>query len=237
VPSWEWRLARTISARWTISSSLPAFASPRWREPLYAPEDLETLLQERQGGAEVQLEVLRDDTVFQVELLLRDSGEPGSARSRELFRVDPARTRAAWATGPSGVVLVSSAAGGPTQKAGLEVGTTVVALDGERVASDRGMIRRLLGYRPGSKVEFSVVEGERVERAVVKLHQPREVTTRFTFPILWNYHSDRTGARTEFVLIDLWILSLFRYTRVGQEKEWSFLGLWKISSGVGDLAE
>lgn len=205
-------------------------------QPLYAPEDLAALLRERAGDETIALEVLRDDTSFEVQLALRAAGG-GTSMAVELYRIDVARTRAAWATAPGGVMLVSSAPDGPTERAGLAVGDVVVAIDAERVASDRGMIRRLLEYEPGAEVELELLQGEAHQRVGVKLYEPREKTTHFVFPILWNWNASIEGDYAEFALIDLYFISLFRYRRDGEEQEWRFLRFFQVKSGVGELSE
>ena len=47
--------------------------------------------------------------------------------------------------------------------------------------------------------------------------------------------ADRT--RENFVLLDLYLISLFRYEREGSEKNWRFLRFFQWSSGVGELDE
>ena len=49
--------------------------------------------------------------------------------------------------------------------------------------------------------------------------------------------SDPDGESTSFVLIDLYVISLFRYTREGREQEWRFLRWFRWSTGVGELSE
>lgn len=205
-------------------------------QELYAPEDIAALLRGLTGNEQVTCEVMRDDTMFEVQFALRPAAG-GAGEVMELYRVDVARTRAAWATSPKGVVLVSSADGGPTERAGLAIGDVVLEIDGEPVVSDRGMVRRLLGYEAGTRHEFEVVHGKQLETMSVELYEPSTKTTHFVFPILWNWNADTSGDYAEFALIDLYFISLFRYRRDGDEKEWRFLRFFQVKSGVGELTE
>ena len=79
-------------------------------------------------------------------------------------------------------------------------------------------------------------DGKERDVAVRLVEEPRQLT-HFMIPILTNYDSDPDGESTSFVLIDLYVISLFRYTREGAEKEWRFLRWFRWSTGVGELSE
>ena len=51
------------------------------------------------------------------------------------------------------------------------------------------------------------------------------------------YDATANRERQAFVLIDLYVISLFRYRREGNERHWSFLRFFNFSSGVGELEE
>ena len=205
------------------------------------PASLETLLADGTPGARALLEVQRGDTVFEVPVVLGALGEGATGSTdaaRVKHRLDPARSRAAWLTGRGGAVLVASHEDAPFPRAGIEVGSVVRAVDGEEVLSDRALIRRLERYEPGAKVAVDYVtpQGEERRARVTLQDQPTKVT-RVSLPVLFTYDADVEGERTSFVLIDLWILSLFRFERRGEERLWRFLRFIEFSSGVGELTE
>ncbi len=204
---------------------------------LAAPSDLASLLAEAAGGDRVRLNVQRGDTVFDVDVTL-SGGAAGadSAAVEEAFVLDPARTRGAWGTN-DGAVLVSRAEEGPVGK--LPLGARVIALDGQRIVSGRGLVRRLLSREPGEEVELgAVAPGSGKESTVtVKLLDEGRRLTRFSVPVLATYEGAADRTRESFVLIDLYLISLFRYTREGSEKNWHFLRFFHWASGVGELAE
>ena len=207
--------------------------------PVDAPRDLEVLLERSAPGTQARLEVRRGDTVFEVPVRLVEGAAPrGTGEARPLWLEDPARTRAAWATAPDGVRLVSSVAGGPCERAGLAIGTRVHALEGEEVLSARGLLRRLQAEEPGTRValEVSTPDGERRD-VRLKLFEPGRRLTRLAVPILGGYRADPDGESSSFVLLDLWFLSLLRYEREGEERRWSVLRFFRFSSGIGELSE
>ena len=153
-------------------------------------------------------------------------------------RVDPVRSRARWRTERNGVRLYASADDAPFPRAGVPVGAVVTALDGRSVVSAREWIRLLLAEEPGSTVGVSWLDtdGAAHENDVRLLDVPRQVTG-FGIPIVTHYDRDFDADSTSFVLLDLYVISLFRYTREGQEKEWRFLRWFRTSTGVGELSE
>ena len=61
--------------------------------------------------------------------------------------------------------------------------------------------------------------------------------TRFSVPVLATYDAEADRTRESFVLLDLYLISLFRYEREGSEKSWRVLRFFQWSSGVGALDE
>ncbi|MEM9379110.1 MAG: PDZ domain-containing protein [Planctomycetota bacterium] len=202
---------------------------------LAVPEDLSALLDAAQGGDRVTLAVQRGDTVFDVEVTLGGEGGDGGASVGEGYVLDPARTQAAWGTA-EGAVLVARAKKGPVRR--LALGDRVVALDGKAIVSGRGFVQRLVAMEPGAKVELRIVGkdgGERTRR--VRLLDEGRRTTRFSIPIVTTYDAAADRSRANFVVLDLYVISLFRYAREGTEKRWSILRFFQWNTGVGELEE
>ncbi len=202
------------------------------------PESLEALERAASGGDVVRLEVQRDDTVFDVPVTLRARGGDDAGEAEVVARVDPVRSRARWRTVEGGVLLLASEDGAPFPAAGVPVGSVITELDGRPVVSAREFIRLLLAHEPGgdARVAWTDRDGARQETEVELLDVPREVTG-FGIPILTHYDHDPQDDTTSFVLIDLYVISLFRYTRDGEEREWRFLRWFRTSTGVGALSE
>lgn len=199
---------------------------------LAVPEDLTALLSRASGGDRTTLQIGRGDTVFEVELTLGGKDVADAPSASEAFVLDPARSRGAWGTS-DGAVLVARAADGPVGS--LDVGARVVALDGDPIVSGRGLVQRLVARAPGERVTLAVKTGDRVRDVDVTLLDEGRRTTRISFPILATYDAAPDRSREEFVAIDLYFISLFRYAREGGEKRWSFLRFFQFASGVGEL--
>ncbi len=203
---------------------------------------LDVLVQRAGPEATIHLDVLRGDTVHDVTVVLETAG--GRLPPVEpLSRLDPSRSRAGWSTAMDGVRLVTAADDSPFPLAGVPVGSTVLALDGETLLSDRQLVRTLQEHEPGSRVTVDVrlPDGTRSEQQVELLDQPTRVT-KFGLPILMLYEAEADGSASSFSFFDIWILELFSYRREGKERHWVLLELfgWEVfpfSTGVGELTE
>ncbi|MFT7670175.1 MAG: C-terminal processing protease CtpA/Prc [Planctomycetota bacterium] len=202
------------------------------------PAALEVLVQRSAAGVEVQAKVRREDTVFELPLTIRSKGSSSNSEAKVLFYRDPARSQAGWADGGRGAVLASADEESPFPEAGVMVGSLVTRLDDRDVLSGRDLIRRMQVLPAGTeiKVEFETPQGES-RSASVDLLSEESIITGMQFPIVFHYTDDMVRDSTEFVLIDLYVISLFRYTRTGSETEYKFLRWIQFSSGSGELSE
>ncbi len=202
------------------------------------PGALDELLRRATPGVEVRIEVRRDDTVFEVPVVLAGAEGQSTAEVEALYVRDVARTAAGWADGGGGAVLVSAHAKSPVSKAGIEIGSVVTSVDGDEVLSARDLVRRLYAAGQGAKVRLagSRPNGEPFEEAVTLRESPR-VVTGYNIPIVIHYSKDLDHDTTEFAVLDLWFISLFRYLRDGNEREYRILRWIRFSTGKGELTE
>jgi S1-C subfamily serine protease len=113
------------------------------------PEEIEKLLEEREGAIEALVERLRD--------LPGVAGVPGEDRG--WLGVMIADAPADEVRG--GVRITSVVEGSPAQKAGLKDGDIIVRLDGESVAGMEALVESIGSHEPGEKVKLVVLrEGE-----------------------------------------------------------------------------
>ncbi|MDG1491754.1 MAG: PDZ domain-containing protein [Planctomycetota bacterium] len=203
-------------------------------QELAVPEDLQALLDGFEGEAPVTAKVQRGDTAFEVKVTVEPGAGPAMLPD-ELFVLDTARTLGAWGTA-DGAVLVARNSKGPVRD--LPVGTRVVALNDEPIVSGRGLVRRLVAMEPGAKVSLTLEgdDGEPRVRTIGLLGEGRRVT-RASVPILTTYTATADRSRTSFVLLDLYVISLLRYSREGGEKRFSVLRFFQWNTGVGELDE
>ena len=206
-------------------------------EEVNDPGALDGLLASSHPEDQVALVARRDDSVYEVQAQLAAVGTAPLSEPELLYRLDPARSAAGWATDVGGVRLVSASANSPVLDAGLEIGSRLTKLDGTSVHSARDLIRRLDVIAPGSRVEIDYVSSEGItQHTRLKLLDAPTYTASIEIPILFYYSRDPGRSTTEFSLIDLWIISLFRYEREGSEQTWTFLRFFEFSSGVGELS-
>ncbi len=207
------------------------------------PATLADYVARHAAGDQVMLRVRRGDTVFDVPTLLRASGSPTGPAPEELWLVDRLRSRAAWRTRVDGVELLHAATGTPFERAGVPVGSRVRSVAGEPVATARRLLSLLRAHDAGQRVEVEYVAPDGgTQRAKVRLFDVPRRITEAGLPILFHYEAELGSAEeqaqeTRFVLLDLWLISLFRYERDGVERRWRFLRFFRFASGEGELAE
>lgn len=182
--------------------------------------------------------VRRGDSVFQVPVQLR-ALSTAAGEVTLAWRSDPARSRAGWLTGQGGVVLVTADPDGPFARAGIGLGSVVTALDGAPVRSARTLIRELQAREAGAEVEvrFRDPDGDAARSARVRLWAPPTRVIGAGVPILIGYEGSVDGESASFYIVDLWLLSLFKYRREGSERHYRILTFISFSTGVGELAE
>jgi serine protease Do len=74
-----------------------------------------------------------------------------------------------------GVVIASAERGGPAVRAGIKVGDTVVAINGERIESSRGLIRAIAAVPPGNSARVTVRrQGHEIDIPVTVGRRPPE---------------------------------------------------------------
>jgi membrane-associated protease RseP (regulator of RpoE activity) len=205
------------------------------------PAALDALVAAQAPGARVDLGVRRGDTVLKLPLTLAGAGNRQQA-PEVLFRLDPARSRAGWATEPGGGArLVSAPEDSPVREAGLELGSVVRAVDDRPVLSDRALIRELTALEPGTRVRLTVEPPGGAARDVeVTLQEQPTRVTGLQIPLVYGYEASADGKRTHWDLLDWWVFSLFEYDRADSERTYTLFTLfgWKVfkfQTGVGEL--
>ena len=205
-------------------------------EELLYPESLDVMLHTVQPGSAVNFQVRRGDTALAVQV--RTAARVGSkGKAPEvLYILDPQRSRARWRTDPDGLRLVGSASDAPFKVAGVEVGSLIESINRQTVLTARGLLKRLHALEPGAEIAVTYIDRSGTRKvAEVTLFEAETRVTEASVPILFHYESELDGYGSKFVLLDLWILSLFRYERNAGEREWTLLSLFTFSSGRGEL--
>ena len=214
------------------------------------PDALEALAQQSDGPTRFVLTVRRDTTVFETTLDARVIGDQ-RAVPVELYRADPIATRAGYTTEVfetengtrvSGAKLVRLFDDSPLPDAGLEIGDTILALNGEAIESAQDLITRLnTRHKPGDSVQLSVARDEmtamRTQEKRVRLWSPGRRLARVSLGPLLQYESSLSPAQTRFSILDLWLFSVFSYQQQEGEKQISLFSLFRVATGYGELLE
>jgi hypothetical protein len=205
--------------------------------------DLETLapwralLEEAARAGTIALAVEHDHALRDVTLEITRRGGAAAPQANRFVEREKARVIAETVVledGATAALVVELLRGSPLAKAGLAAGDTVFAIDGERVASADQLVRALDARPYGAEVALAVHGGEEVHAT---LWSPPRRLTRLAVPILFDYERDLAADKTEFALIDLWILALYDYRRDVESRRHRILRFFVWETGAGQLAE
>jgi len=214
------------------------------------PDLLDAIAQQTGAANIFRFEVRRNTTVYEttVSPLAIDNQRSAAV---ELYRADPVATRAGFTTevyvaGPgepgSGARIVRFFADSPLPAADLRVGDTIIAVDDQPVTTAQAMVTLVhTGYELGDRVRMTVVREEDGALAqsdrTLQLWDPGRRINRVSLWPLLRYESTLSPQQTELTIGDLWLFSLFSYQQQEGEKEYSVLGLFRYSTGYGELLE
>ena len=209
------------------------------------PDALAALQQQSGDVSEFTFIVRRNTVVFEAQVVARAVN--GNAPARELYRIDPLATRAAYTTemlslrGQPNIAVarvVELLPGSPLATAGIGVGDRVMAMDGVNLNSAQGLITRLnRDYSLGDRVQFSVFDGQEIKTMMVDLWDPgRRISRVNLWPIL-QYESSLNPPRNSLSVLDFWLFAVYSYSRVEGEQAHSLLGIFNFTSDYGELVE
>jgi len=207
-------------------------------EELFDAEALDALLMRVAPETEIQLDVLRGDTAWQVTVAAASRVGADYSPPELLYIIDRQRSQAGWRTAPEGVRLVASNPTGPFPEAGFAVGSTLMSVDGQPSSSAQALLATLQAKEAGESIAVVFLDmAGATKEADVELFEPDTKVTRVSIPILFHYDAALDSRHSDFVLLDLWLLSLFHYERSGNEREWTFLSLFSFATGQGELEQ
>ena len=208
------------------------------------PDALAAVLVDATEDTPLELVVRRDTVAFRAQVYPQRISRTG-VPPRELYRVDPVRTRAGYRTtvvtldGQSRVVttVVRLFPGSPLPDAGVRPGDHILSLEGQTLDSAQDLVTRLLEEQAaGDRVRLEIVRDQVCDYDVSLWEPPRRLARLMALP-LFRYETTLEPSRTQFKLIDLWLFSLFAYEREGGEREYRFLSLFRFGTGQGELVE
>lgn len=214
------------------------------------PDLLEALAQQTGSATSLLMQVRRNTTVFETTLNARMISDV-RAVPVELYRADPIATRAGFSTevfdtagaAPvSGARIVRLFALSPFSAADLRVGDTILAINGQPVHSAQDFVTRVnTEYELGDTVRISIARDTGMQMQTLEksidLWSPGRRISRIALGPLLQYETSLSPQQTRLSILDLWLFSVFTYQHLEGEKEYSFLGLFRVASGYGELVE
>jgi serine protease Do len=171
-----------------------------------------------------------------------------TAAPRELYRVDPLRSRAGYATelltlddGRQQTVarIAELFPDSPLANAGLEVGDVILAVDGEPITTAQGLVNELHGRSPGERLNLTVIAQSEpgAEKISIQLWAPERRLSSLALWPLFSYESSLSPERVELSILDFVLFSLASYQREQGERSLRLLGLFEFGTGYGELVE
>ncbi len=213
--------------------------------PTNHPDVVRAIQQQAPAGENSLFNVRRNTLVFEATVIPRTVNS--NPAPRELFRVDPLASRAAYRTEMVSIRQQGQIAAArvvdilpksPLPGAGIETGDLILAVNGVPLNSAQDLVSRFNSeFELGETVNVSVYDGESVFEKRFPLWDPGRRVSAVSLGPLFRYQSSLAPASTSISFIDLWLFSLYSYSRVDEERTHSILGLLNFSSDLGELIE
>lgn len=210
---------------------------------LRSVDQWQALLAAATPGAPLALEIDRGGALATATVaVVRRSGGALTTAARFIERKRlqcTARTVVAGpAPGCTGAQLEELAPGSVLRDAGLRAGDLLVELDGSPIVGAPDLFVRVAAAPLGDTLQLVVLDPDGTRRAA-SLHLPppdRHLTELSLWPLFsWSETPDEQ--KGELVLLDLWLIWLFKREHDGEATKSSILRFLSWESGVGALAE
>ena len=209
------------------------------------PDVVQALQQQTLTIENAIFNVRRNTMVFEATVIPRTVSS--NAAPRELYRVDPIASRAAYRTemvsirqqppiAAARVVDVYKLS--PLLDAAIETGDVILAVNNVALNSAQDLVSRFNSeFKLGETVNVTVFDGESVLEKRFDLWNPGRRVSAISLGPLLRYQSSLAPESKSLSILDLWLFSLYSYSRVDEERSHSILGLLNYSSDLGELIE
>lgn len=209
------------------------------------PDVVVALQQQTASGESYLFNVRRNTVVFEATLI------PRSVRSnpapRELYRIDPLASRAAYRTemvsvreepAMAAARVVETFERSPLRDAGIAPGDLILAVNGLPLNSAQDLVNRFNSeFELGERVSVTVYDGQSVTERRFDLWDPGRRVSEVSLGPLFRYRSSLVPDTNSVSILDFWLFSFYSYNRIDEERSHSILGLINFSSDVGELVE
>ena len=209
------------------------------------PDAVSALAQTEPENSNFTFVVQRNTLVFEATVIARTiTSNPAPV---SLYRIDPLATRAGYRTELVDLDEVGSIAAArverifplsPLPAAGVSEGDLILALQGNYLNSAQDLVSRLnQEHELGDNVRLTRYRANQLEEVQVRLWDPGRRISRISLGPLLNYEASISPSSESFSLLDLWLFSVYSYTRQDGERSHSLLGLINFSSDAGELVD
>lgn len=199
-------------------------------------DTLETIAEQSSPDQSLLFEIRRGTAVLEATLIARQAKQ--SIALRELYRIDPIATRAAYRTEivqlaggqhTSAARVIQLSENSPLHAAGFQEGDVITAIDSEEVQSAQQLVTKLVEeYSPGSKVTLSTFSNGRTFDRGVNLWNPGRYLARLRLWPLFRYEFRPDPRKTILQFPEL--IPLYRYHTTDLETNHRFLWFFNIRS-------
>lgn len=209
------------------------------------PDVVQAFEQQPATGESAIFNVRRNTLVFEATVIPRPINN--NPAPRELYRVDPLSSRAAYSTEMVSISQRPAIAAARVveifersslHKAAIEEGNIILAVNNTPLNSAQDMVTRLNSdFELGETVTLTVYDGESVSEKRIELWNPGRRVSEVSLGPLLRYQSSLAPDSQSLSILDLWLFSLYRYNRLDEERSHSLFGLINYSSDLGELVE
>lgn len=209
------------------------------------PDVIEALQQQTNNTENFNFTVRRNSVVFEATVIPRILAE--NPPPKELYRLDPIASRAAYETqmveiqGQPSVAAVRVVAiypKSPFADTGIEVGDLFLAVENIPLNSAQDLITRFNSdFALGDKVRATVYDGQTVSETSFNLWNPGRRISEVSLGPLFRYQSSLVPKTNSVSILDFWLFSFYSYNRIDEERTHSIFGLINFSSDLGELIE
>lgn len=202
-----------------------------------SPDQFDALLA---VGRRLVVEVERDSGVARVDLepRRRDATVVWQPQYHaERLKARFAARTVEYAPGEFGCEVVEIERTSPLLETKIRVGDVIVSLDGERATDARRMLEAIAARPFGAEISLGLRRGASVDEVAVELFSPPRHLTGVGLPLLFRFRRDLGKDETHFSLVDLWLFSIYSWSREGATRRHELLGFTLWESGVGEIAD
>jgi len=209
------------------------------------PDVVEAMQQQMPTLEHTLFNVRRNTIVFEATVIPRTVAS--NPAPRELYRIDPIASRAAYRTEMISIGQQPAIAAArvmdvyqqsPLHDAAIEAGDVILAVNNVPLNSAQDLVSRFNSeFELGDAVNVTVFDGESVLEKRFDLWDPGRRVSAVSLGPLLRYQSSLAPDSKSLSLLDFWLFSVYSYNRVDEERSHSILGLINYSSDLGELVE